>query len=142
MYIGFKHLHSFLPYILLTLLLLTIITFAAKSGKKEFSSGDKKLALFTLITTHIQATVGLVLYFISPIVKAALASGELMSDATNRFYGVEHISIMLLAAIMITVGYSKSKKSETNKFKPVLIFYTVGLVFILSRIPWDAWLGI
>lgn len=139
MYTGVKHLHSFLPYIILALLVVTIIIFIVKaSGKKEFSAGDKKLALFTLIANHIQLVVGLILYFTSPIVKTALASGELMSNADYRFYGIEHIATMIIAIALITIGYSKSKRA-TNKFKPVLIFYSIGLVLILSRIPWGSW---
>ncbi len=145
MYTGILHLHSFLPYIFISLLIISILVFWTKhSGKKEFGKSDKQLALFTLILAHTQATIGLVLYFISPITKAAFEnSSELMSNETYRFYAVEHILTMIFGIILITMGYSKSKKKEgTAKFKGLALFYTIALVLILSRLPWEAWLGV
>ena len=143
MYKGLLHLHSYLPYLFLSLLLVSTIVFIVKNlGKKSFGKADKMLALFTLIFAHTQATVGIILYFVSPIVKAALSSGEIMSNDTYRFYAVEHLLTMLFAVILITVGYSKSKKSEgSSKFKKLSIFYSIALILVLSRIPWEAWLG-
>jgi hypothetical protein len=45
---------------------------------------------------------------------------------------------MIIAAVLITIGNSRSKKMEgsENKFKSTAIFYGVGLLLILSRIPW------
>tara|TARA_R110002096_G_scaffold276109_3_gene470092 strand:+ start:158281 stop:158718 length:438 start_codon:yes stop_codon:yes gene_type:complete len=145
MYTGILHLHSFLPYLFLSLLLISVLVFWIKrTGKKDFGKSDKQLALFTLILAHTQATVGLVVYFLSPIIKAAFEnSSELMSDKTYRFYAVEHALVMLIAVVLITMGYSKSKKKEGNaKFNSLSIFYTLGLILILSRLPWEAWLGI
>jgi membrane protein DedA with SNARE-associated domain len=55
-----------------------------------------------------------------------------------RFYGLEHFAGMLIAVILITIGYSKSKraKTATEKFKPIKIFYLIGLIIILASIPW------
>lgn len=144
MYEFLKNIHSFLPYLLLPILAVAAVVFLAKSGgKKPFTGGDKALALITLILAHLQLVFGLILYFISPIVDQALASGELMSNATYRFYGVEHLVTMLLAIILITVGYSRGKRKTENgaKFKTLGIFYLLGLILALLRIPWDAWLA-
>jgi len=67
--------------------------------------------------------------------------GEVMKDSTLRLYLVEHPLMMILAVVFITVGYSKHKKKLTSqpKFKMLAIFYTLALVFVLSRIPWSAW---
>lgn len=145
MYTGILHLHSFLPYILISLLIISVLVFWAKhSGKKEFVKSDKQLALFTLILAHTQATLGLVLYFLSPITTSAMEnSSEIMSNETYRFYAVEHVLTMIIGIVLITMGYSKSKKKEGNsKFKGLALFYTIALILILSRLPWEAWLGI
>jgi len=75
------------------------------------------------------------LYFISP--KVTLVEG-FMKDTILRFYTVEHISLMLIAAIFITIGHSKSKKAEDSaaKFKKIAVFYTVTLLLVLVSIPW------
>lgn len=142
MYTGIKHLHSYVPYILLALLLISIVIFFGKaSSKKTFAKSDKRLALFTFIAAHIQLTLGLILYIISPIIKGAFQSGEVMSDSTYRFYAVEHILTMLIAITFITLGYIRAKKAEesSKKFKTLAIFYLLGLIFALARIPWDVW---
>lgn len=144
MYTGIFHLHSFLPYIFLSLLLISVLVFWIKKfGNKDFSKSDKQLALFTLILAHTQATIGLVIYFLSPITQAAFEnSSELMSNETYRFYAIEHALVMVIAVVLITMGYSKSKKKEGSaKFKGLAIFYSFALVLILSRLPWEAWLG-
>ena len=61
-----------------------------------------------------------------------------MKDDLLRFYTIEHVLLMVVAIALITVGYSKSKKSATdaNKFGAVARFYLVGLILILGSIPW------
>jgi len=67
--------------------------------------------------------------------------GTVMKDSVLRLYAVEHITVMLLAVVLITIGYSKHKKKLTSKpkFKTLSIFYTLALIFMLSRIPWQQW---
>ncbi len=142
MYTGLKHVHSFLPYLLLLVLSISVVVFLIKRFRGgEFGSGDRKLALFTLVFSHLQVFVGLILYAVSPLVKAAYSSGELMSDATHRFVAVEHLTTMILAIVLITIGYSKAKRrdSDAGKFRALSLFYTIGLILILSGIPWGNW---
>jgi hypothetical protein len=132
--------HSGLRWVVLILLVATVImSIHALFTNKEFSSGDKKVALFTLIFTHIQLVLGLILYFISPWVKAAMADmGAAMKDPQLRFWVVEHFALMLIAIILITIGYSSSKRAKSNlkKYRRLGIFYAIGLVLILVAIPW------
>lgn len=142
MYTGLKHLHSYLPYLLLLILGISVLVFIAKRFRGgEFGSGDRRLAVFSLILAHIQLVVGLALYAVSPVVKSAYNSGELMSDATHRFYAVEHLLTMVIAIVLITIGYSRAKRSDTDtkRFRALSLFYGLGLILILSRIPWDVW---
>jgi NADH:ubiquinone oxidoreductase subunit 2 (subunit N) len=144
MYTGFVHLHSSLPYLILLGLALSTLTFLVKrSGGKGFAKGDKRLAMFTLILVHIQLVVGLVLYVISPIREQAFASGELMSNSTYRFTAIEHPLIMIIAIVLITIGYSKAKRKTEDKakFGTLGLFYGLGLILVLSRMPWDIWPG-
>jgi uncharacterized membrane protein len=66
---------------------------------------------------------------------------EVMKTASVRLYLVEHPLINIIAIVLITIGYSKHKKKLTSisKFKTILIFYVLGLICLLSRIPWDVW---
>lgn len=131
-----QHAHSGLRWLVLISLMLAIINAIIKTrGSKTFTASDKKLSLFALIFTHLQLVLGLVLYSISPKVVFAASS---MSDRVLRFFLVEHISLMLVAIILITIGYSKSKRalSDSKRFRYILIFYAIGLILILAGIPW------
>ncbi len=132
--------HSGLAY--LALLMLVIVVANALIGvfsKKEFTEKDRKIALFGLIATHVQLLFGLILYFVSPLGFKSL--GE-MSDKALRLTSLEHPFINILAIALITIGWSKHKKiaESTSKFKTFAVFYGVGLLLILIRIPWSLWL--
>jgi len=142
---GLLHLHSYLPYILLPLLVISAVLFWVKTAQSDASFGkmDKRLALFTLIFSHLQLVFGLLLYFIGPKGFQYLSQEGFMKNSVARFYAVEHISVMIIAIVLITIGYSRAKRSleMPKKFRTLAIFYTLGLILILSRIPWEAWLS-
>ena len=132
--------HAGWAYLALLLLVVAVINAAVGMiSKKDFTPKDRKIALFGLIAAHIQLVVGLILYFVSPWGKAALAS---MSDPSSRLTALEHPLVNIIAIVLITIGWSKHKKATTNeaKFKCIALFYGLGLIFILSRIPWHLWL--
>ena len=133
MYNGLLHAHSGLRWIALFLIIATIIiSFSSKN--KPYSATEKKLALYTLITFHIQLLIGLYLYFTSA--KVNFYEG-FMKDTLARFYNIEHIFGMLVAILLITIGYSKAKrKSEDSaKRKTIKTFYIIGLLIVLATIP-------
>ncbi len=135
MYNGLVHAHSGLRWIVLILLIVAIFNAFSKKKTGIYSEGDRKLALFTMISTHVQFLVGLVLYFIS---ERVVFSGDSMGNDFYRFYLVEHALMMLIAIVLITVGHSKSKKAADGaaKFKAISIFYLIALILILAAIPW------
>ena len=70
-------------------------------------------------------------------------SGETMGDSLARLYAVEHPLINLIAVALITIGYSRAKKLTESKsrFRSMYLFYGIGFILILSRIPWTTWLN-
>lgn len=143
MYETIQSVHSILAYAALGLLLLA--SFNAIFGltsKKIFTDKDLRLSLFTLIICHIQLLIGLILYFISPKLQAWSDIGmKVMSDNDLRPILVEHPLTNIIALVLITIGWSKHKKEESNngKFKKIAVFYTIGLILLLSMIPWGNW---
>ncbi|GAB2761447.1 hypothetical protein [Salinimicrobium soli] len=144
MYSTVQFIHSWWAYlVLLVLIIASINALIGFFSKKEYGATDFRISLFTLIVSHIQLLIGIVLYFVSPYFNAFSEGGmgDVMKDSTLRLYLVEHPLMMILAVVFITVGYSKHKKKLTSrpKFKLLAIFYTLALVFVLSRIPWSVW---
>ncbi len=140
MYIGLLHLHSALRYVVVILLIIAIIkAFAGWLGGRPFTPADRKLSLFTLIAVHTQLLIGLILYFVSPIVQSALNDmGQAMKDTASRFWAVEHIATNLIGIVLITIGYSTAKRANTDKakFTRVALFYLIGFILIMTAIPW------
>lgn len=70
-----------------------------------------------------------------------MISGSIMKDPTMRFKIIEHPLTMIIAIVLISIGYIKAKKLTDAKQanKTVLIFYIFGLILILARIPWGTW---
>ena len=139
MYTILQKAHSGWAYIALLVLVIAVINAViGLISKKEFTAKDRKIALFGLIGTHVQLLFGLILYFVSPL---GLASLGQMSDKALRLTSLEHPLINIIAIALITIGWSKHKKALTSeaKFKGFTIFYGLGLLLILSRIPWSLW---
>lgn len=136
-----KDIHSYWAYIVVIILIFAVVNaIMGLTQKKQFTHKDLRIGLFTLIVTHLQLFIGLAWYFMSPWYKSMKAEGITVS---NRLLAVEHPIIMVLAIILITIGWSKHKKQTTDggKFKMFTIFYGLALLLILSRIPWSNWIG-
>ncbi|MFD2822715.1 hypothetical protein ACFS5M_03480 [Lacinutrix iliipiscaria] len=146
MYNVVKNLHSYWAYIVLIVLVIAVLNSIFKRlTKKEYQAIDFRISLFALIVSHIQLLIGIVLYFVSPRFSLFSNSGmgEIMKNAVDRLYLIEHPIINILAVVLITMGYSKHKKklTSTPKFSTIAVFYTIALILFLSRIPWSAWMS-
>ncbi|MBN9283423.1 MULTISPECIES: hypothetical protein [unclassified Flavobacterium] len=139
MYEIIQKAHSGLAYLALLALFIAVINaFMGINSKRNFEPKDRRISLFGLIFSHIQLLFGFILYFVSPLGKEALGQ---MSNSALRLTSLEHPLINIIAIALITVGWSKHKReeSENGKFKKIAVFYAIGLLLILSRIPWSLW---
>jgi hypothetical protein len=107
--------------------------------KRDFTPNENRAHVIFVMFCHTQLLVGIILYLISPVVDQALKSGEVMKDPLYRFVAVEHMATMIIAIALIQVGRSLSKKATDamSKHRKALIFYSIGFLLILSRIPWN-----
>ena len=132
--------HSALRYVLLILLVSAIIK--SVSGwlqKGDYKKGHGKLSLFTMIFAHIQLLIGLSLYFMSDIV--SMAHGNMAAAMKNialRFWAVEHITGMVAAVVLITIGrrIAKNANEDVTKHRKTAIFFILALIIIFISIPW------
>lgn len=126
MYQILRSAHSGWRYLVLILLVVALIqALAGWLGKKPYTEGNRKINLFTLIFTHVQVLIGLVLYFLSPLVEAGM-----------RYWKMEHISMMIFAAILVTIGNARSKKGDdaTVKHRSVALYFGLALIVIVAAI--------
>lgn len=134
-------LHSLVRWFVLVSLLLAI--YRAYKGwltNKPFSKLDDNIRHWTATIAHIQLCVGLLLYFVSPIIDYFLHNyKEAVSQRAIRFFGMEHSVMMLIAIIVITIGSAKAKRKslDKDKFKTMAVWFTIALLIIISSIPWS-----
>jgi len=107
--------------------------------KKDESCFAKRQNIFkfTKWLFYLQAVLGFVLFFISPMVDF----GEgFMKDETRRFYGMEHPVMMLIVVSLLAVGLFKAKRkiNSLHSIRTILIYYSLALVVVGMMVPWKA----
>ncbi len=110
--------HSGWRYIVLLLLILAVVKYLlGLVQKSSWTDMDQRLGLFTTIALDIQVLLGLILLAV------AAPLGHL--GPTEKF---EHPTTMILALIVMHIGWSRVKKApdEAGKFR------TAALTFILT----------
>ncbi len=131
LYAILRSAHSGWRYLVLILLVLaTLQALAGWMGKKSYTEGNRKLNVFTLISAHVQLLLGIVIYFVGEWYKTD------SSTALGRYWKMEHVSLMVIAVVLITIGNAKSKKiaDAVAKHKTIAIFFGIALLFILGSI--------
>ena len=132
---GLLHAHSGLRWIILIGLIITVITsIQGLTGQKEFTDKNRKLSLIGFIGSHIQLLIGLSLMFMSSKVNVE----RMMKTDVLRFFTLEHPFAMVIAIVLITLGYMKAKRGSDSrsKFKSLAVYYGIALLIILISIPW------
>lgn len=141
MYAFILALHSLIRWFVLASLLFALYrAYAGWLGNKVYSKFDDRVRVITATIAHIQLTVGLWLYFISPIANYFISHfKEAVHERQIRFFGMEHVTMMLIGITLITVASAKAKRKTTDqdKFKTMAIWLTIALLVILSSIPWS-----
>ena len=136
------HIHSLLPYLFLPLMLLTLIMMGSALSSGKINKQGIALARVAMILAHVQFLFGIMLLAFGD--KAQLLKGGMgpvMKNPEARLALIEHPAMMLIGIVLITVGFVRSKKTDDAKAKAkrILIPYAIGLILILSRIPYSEW---
>lgn len=108
------------------------------TARTEF---ENRLGMLFTISLDTQILLGLLLYFVlSPITTTAFSNfGDAMASDRTRFFLVEHIAIMIIAAGLAHAGRSMAKRAddERSAHARAAIFYTLAIIAILVAIPWQ-----
>jgi len=140
MYSFVLALHSLVRWlVLLSLLVSLLMSYRGWLLHKTYSKSNNLVRTITATIAHIQLVFGLWLYIISPVVKYFWQNThEALHMRQIRFFGIEHATMMLTGIIIITIGSAKAKRKvpDKDKFKTQAIWFSIGLLIILSSIPW------
>jgi len=140
MYSTLLTLHSLVRWVVLAFLVYSIYrAFVGYNQNKPFSKTDNAFRHWTATVAHIQLMIGIILYTQSPVVKyfwTDVNTGLRNLDLT--FYGLIHIVLMLTAIVLLTIGsaLAKRKPSDKEKFKTMLVWFSIALIIIFLAIPW------
>lgn len=142
MYSGFLNVHDILRWLLLLSLVIALAKYLAGwLGNRRWKKTDNILGIVFTSLVDLQLLTGLALYFfLSPVTKLAFSNfGAVMKDANLRFYAIEHLSLMLIAVVLVHIGRARSKKAKVDrkKFKTAFIFFFIALIVMLAAIPWS-----
>ena len=141
MYANLLVVHSWFRWLVLISLVVSVYrAYIAKRSKRNFTKADDRMRMITATIAHVQLALGLWLYFVSPIVDYFLDN---FSSAVHmreiRFFGMEHITMMTIAVVVLTIGSVKTRRAEIDqqKFKTMLTWFSIALAIIFLSIPWS-----
>jgi hypothetical protein len=132
-------LHSLLRWAVLLFGALTLVNSLGGVFKKRlYTESDNKSNLFFMISCDIQLLLGLVLYFSNGWFGRLKDLGNNVKEPYTRFFTMEHMSMMLLAWVLVHIGRASVKRAATDaaKHKKMLLFFGLAFVLILASIPW------
>lgn len=108
-------------------------------SKQPWKESDRRFGVAFVGALDLQILLGLLLQFVlSPVTKGAYAHMKTaMKDASLRFFAVEHIAVMIVAAALAHVGSVMVKRSAPEaRYRTALVWYGLAILAILFGIPW------
>jgi hypothetical protein len=109
-------------------------------GRRAWQRSDDRAGVFFTSLMDTQLLLGLVLYFLfSPFSQQVFANfSEAMKNRFSAFFGVEHVSVMLVALIVAHVGRAISRKASEPRarHRTAAIWFSISVLLILAAIPW------
>ncbi|GAA4354908.1 hypothetical protein GCM10023185_17190 [Hymenobacter saemangeumensis] len=143
MYNTLLVIHSYTRWLVLVFGLIALYrAYTGYSNRRPYVGADNGMGASFVGSIHLQVLLGLLLYFMGnwPS-RAAGAAMEAAARTEVRFFKMEHIAVMLLAAVLAQVGRSLSKKASDDvvKHKKAFTYFGIALLLILIMIPWGIW---
>ena len=101
---------------------------------KQYTGFDKFLSYGFIINLYLQLVFGLIMFSThSSVIDHDYSNTEqALKMASNRFWPIEHIVLMLFALFIANLGLILSNQSRTSKEKhrKILIYYISAIVMI------------
>lgn len=140
MYSSLLFFHSLFRWLVLVSLLYALFrAYRGYTADSVFTKTDNAIRHWTATIAHIQLVLGFTLYFTSPIIKYFFANFKQEIHRIDlTFFGIIHFLLMLTAIVIITIGSALAKRKPTNKekFRTMLVWFSIALGIIFLAIPW------
>jgi hypothetical protein len=139
---GLLHLHNLLRWVILILLVISVVkSYTGWKQGRTFSPADRKAWLFTMIFSHVTLLLGVYQWLAGRyglFTSQPPEGSSMMKDKFFRFFQMEHPVSMLIAILLITLGYGMAKKqvSDADRYKGAFRYFLIALVLILLVTPW------
>jgi hypothetical protein len=113
---------------------------SATRGGRNWNDTDTKVLRAFVGAFDLQVLLGLLMYFgTSALGVRVLALGSAaMKDSTLRFFAIEHIFGMLVAAAVLHVGTARARRLGDSpvRQKRTALVVALALVIVFVSIPW------
>lgn len=140
MHSALLHTHNLLRWAVLILGVLAFVkALQGMKGDRPYGPARGAGVLFTA-SLHLQLLLGLLLYMVSPAIKAIMRDMQAaMGDSALRFIVAEHPTIMVVATILMTIGgiIAKNAANDAARHRKAAIFIGITLGMVLWGIPWQ-----
>ena len=125
--------HSVLRWALLVAVLLALITgIIALVRRTPITNLHHYSTHVAMVLCHLQLVIGAILYGMR------LPAYKLMGAAQGRYWKLEHLGLMLLVILLITVGRMAGARATTEhgRHLRVVAFFIPALLIMLWAMPW------
>jgi hypothetical protein len=141
MYEFFLAVHNWLRWIVVILAIVALArAYLGWLGGRPWTPQDRRWGSFFAISLDIQLLVGLILYFaLSPLTINAMRDfASAMRSADMRFFALEHVFYMVLAAVFAHLGTALGRRQaeDIKKHRIAAIFFTLAVLMLILGIPW------
>jgi hypothetical protein len=140
MYSTLLNFHSVVRWFVLVSLIYSIYrAYIGYTQNKSFSSADNAWRHWTATIAHIQLIIGIILYIKSPIVQYFWSNfSKAISNSGMTFFALIHSFLMITSVVIVTIGSALAKRKPTakQKYKTMLVWFSIALIIIFTAIPW------
>lgn len=125
--------------VLLSGLVAVIAALVGLLGRRRFRPLGRVTGVVFIAIMDLQFLLGLILCFLSPWVARFWSSpAASMKVKEVRFFGMEHLVIMILALALAHIGAARSKRAgdDAKAHRTALVWFLISLLLIFAGIPW------
>ncbi len=125
--------------VLLSALVAVVAALLGLLGRRSFRPLGRVTGVVFISVMDLQFLLGLILCFLSPWVAQFWSSpAAAMKVKEARFFGMEHLIIMIAALALAHIGAARSKRAaeDGKAYRTALVWFSLSLLLILAGIPW------